>query len=867
MDKGPQHEIANLKSVPGELSFDAKLSGETHRVWMRSETPVTSNADAALAACLLPAMQLGGTLRMEDPVSPRILRNQREFQAIQQAWSRDWDFAAPRKKVELEAPARAIGPRQPTGRVAAFFSGGVDSWSMILANPEITDLVFVRGFDLAIGGSDEVLGAEVEGVLRAAAAELGLPLHVVSTNLRQMSDPLAVWDSFYGCAVCAVALFLGDLFDRVLIAGDSDFEVQVRYGANWLADQLWSREGLEIVDSGGSRSRMERVEAIASHPAVRRSLRVCWQNPDFAYNCGHCSKCLGLMAALEAIGQLEAVETLPSELDFEAVAAIPVKAAVSLALWEEGLDAARREGHGELEAAIAAVAVQARENLGLSWDWRRRRRPGPPPLSPGEVGDRLLTTPETAAAIEAADSLAFLVGGYDGSGNFGDLAQLDAAIMLLERLDEPPLALPVLERECAADHAALEAELSRPAEHVVYYAAEGAEGEPGLVPVPAPLGASFTGCYLYGGGYLNERWGSRKLALLRAAEEPLRAAGATHVARLSSGLQAEASWLEGAPVRDRALLRLFGPLGARDRVSQEALRDLGAVETLTTGDDGVALLRGLASGPLEREPDRLRVNVHYAPHDWVTQRPEALVDFLAELLAELGRSAGLPVVARPLIPYLDRRFDERPAAERLAAACGSRSIAVEPPLVLRPASLGKSARELRRARLSVTCSYHAGLTSLMLGIPTLPVADSPYYAQKAAGLAEDFELPPGWVLNSDKRPAEVAAAVSADEGAARAARERLEAAAARQVRRREATEDVLLDRLAAAQAGRPVTPAFLSERRDGELRLAMAEDRAREAERRARSADAELTELTGADSWRATEPLRGVSERLRARRA
>ncbi|HET7573654.1 MAG TPA: hypothetical protein VFJ99_00920, partial [Solirubrobacterales bacterium] len=271
MGTGPRHEIANLKSAPGELSFDAKLSEGTHRVWMRSETPVQANADAALATCLLPAMAIGGTLRAEDPVSPRILRMQREFQAIQRAWSLDWDFASPLQEVEVEASPRAVGAPRRTGRVAAFFSGGVDSWAIVLENPQVTDLIFVRGFDLALGGSDEVLGEPVEDRLREAAAELGLTLHVVSTNLRQMSDRLAIWDSYFGCAVSAVALFMGELFDRVLIAGDSDFEVQVRFGASWLADQLWSREGLEIVDAGGRRSRMERIESIASHPTVRRS--------------------------------------------------------------------------------------------------------------------------------------------------------------------------------------------------------------------------------------------------------------------------------------------------------------------------------------------------------------------------------------------------------------------------------------------------------------------------------------------------------------------------------------------------------------------------------------------------------------------
>ena len=41
-------------------------------------------------------------------------------------------------------------------------------------------------------------------------------------------------------------------FDRVLIAGDPDYEVQDTIGASWMVDQLWSNENLEIVDDGGA---------------------------------------------------------------------------------------------------------------------------------------------------------------------------------------------------------------------------------------------------------------------------------------------------------------------------------------------------------------------------------------------------------------------------------------------------------------------------------------------------------------------------------------------------------------------------------------------------------------------------------------
>ena len=185
------HQIVELTSAPGELSFNACIAGHSQRIWLRGgeQTPST---DAVLATCLMPAMREGGTLDIPEAISPRLLRNQREFQAVQRAWSLDWPYGSmPLRGVEVRAPARSASVRQPVGRVAAFFSGGVDSWAAVLDNPDITDLVFVRGFDLMLDAPHQAaLMEEVEARLRVAAAAIGRPLHVVETNLRQLSDPL-----------------------------------------------------------------------------------------------------------------------------------------------------------------------------------------------------------------------------------------------------------------------------------------------------------------------------------------------------------------------------------------------------------------------------------------------------------------------------------------------------------------------------------------------------------------------------------------------------------------------------------------------------------------------------------------------------
>lgn len=372
------HRVRNLSPSPGELSFDAEIGERSQRVWIRTETPVVPAAEAALATCLMPAMRLGGRLSMPVPLSPRLLRTQREFQAVQQSWSQEWPFPERLQQVEVEATGAVPEVPAEPGRVAAFFSGGVDSWATVLTNPDITDLIFVRGFDLRPGVEEQaVLGDEVEQRLGEAAAALGLQFHVVETNLRELSDPLVSWDVYHANAVAAVALALAPLFERVLIATDSDHETQVKYGPSFGVDGLLGTERLEIVDDGGSRNRIERLKLIATHPVVQDSLRVCWQNRGGAYNCGHCRKCLLTLASLESVGLRNGIKTFPPGLDLEAIGAIVITMLLHQGMWEDVLDAARAGGREDIERALEPVLARGRRNLGLSPAFRRRSAPGP----------------------------------------------------------------------------------------------------------------------------------------------------------------------------------------------------------------------------------------------------------------------------------------------------------------------------------------------------------------------------------------------------------------------------------------------------------------------------------------------------------
>lgn len=511
-------------------------------------------------------------------------------------------------------------------------------------------------------------------------------------------------------------------------------------------------------------------------------------------------------------------------------------------------------------------------------------------------------TPATRRALSDARAAAILVGGYDGSGNYGDIAQADAALRLLEPLAPELLVLPVLERRYRREHHGMLAAFNCPPEHALFFDPE-RNWNDDLLPLAAPPSLAAGAIYLYGGGYLNPSWGERKLATLRAAKDLLQTVDVETV-RLASGLQVDPNWLEALSPADAVLLSSFELIGARDPLSARALATLDSPATvIETADDALGAIPVVVAADASSEPpSELVVNLHFATHDWVSGRPGELRDLALGFVTELGSRAGRPVRIRPLIAYMDERVDERPGVAALAAEVARRGIEMEEPRILRPSGLAATLPELRQATATVSCSYHVALTSLLLGIPTVVFADNPYYEQKAAGLTEAFGLPSSFVLSVDSDPGSVAVAIL--EGGSRL-RDEIARGGEDLRRVRGRAEAEVLGRLSggilgevAAEIGRlegrlrerSAEPAGLQVelaslrteveelRRPAveasilavERRMEEAEERLRQAEERAGRAEADsvaahrrLAEVLGTRSWRLMEPLRRIGAALR----
>ena len=295
------------------VEFELRGAGRSFPLFFRSDDAVLEAGNEAFLACaLLPAMRAGVGLELNGPVSARVLRAVPRIVDIYATWDPTLErFPLP----ELDPVDRS---RAPSGRVATFFSGGVDSfYSLLKHRDEITDLIFVHGFDIP-HDEDEWFRQAADGVQKAAS-ELGVGVVRVQTNLRPALRGLKWGYLGHGVALATVGQMLAPVFDRIYIPSTVSYAQLSPWGTHPLLDPLWSTEALEFIHDGCEATRPQKTAFIAESATALRYLRVCFDNVGDAYNCGTCEKCLRTMIHLEAAGRLGQCRTFDKPLDARSI--------------------------------------------------------------------------------------------------------------------------------------------------------------------------------------------------------------------------------------------------------------------------------------------------------------------------------------------------------------------------------------------------------------------------------------------------------------------------------------------------------------------------------------------------------------------
>lgn len=328
IEVAPSPDAAGHVRLAAQVAYDDPAAA-AESIWIDVPAEyagaLSPNGNPWLACCMPLAMQRREPLHVDAPVDTMLLDGMHDVARLWTAWF------PPLRPVAMTV-ASVTGPpdtRDTTGRMGAFFSGGVDSFFTLLRrererarNPyaAVDDLLVVHGFDVPLGNREAY--ERLRGNLQGVADAMGKTLIPIRTNIRLTRFRELDWGRLgHGPALAAVALALEPRFRAVALASAREYPYSsAGWGSHPVSDPLFSTQRMRLVHDGGTYNRVDKVCAIAASELAMRHLHVCWRALSDV-NCGTCEKCYRTMTTLAIVGALDRCTTFPTRaLDLDRVA-------------------------------------------------------------------------------------------------------------------------------------------------------------------------------------------------------------------------------------------------------------------------------------------------------------------------------------------------------------------------------------------------------------------------------------------------------------------------------------------------------------------------------------------------------------------
>ncbi len=313
-------------SIPEEtanryhVEHNFQLNNINFPIYFKNEQGLlTLTPEALLAAYLLPATKLGFNLSLENPISPQLAGNLKDIQSFYFKTHPSQNL----KPIEvITKPKLNKNNISNPKRIGAFFSGGVDSFYTLLEHQdEITDLIFIHGFDILPESENTLLSQTTLNMVATVAKEMGKNAIIIKTNLKPLLDAYLDWAAIgYGVGLFTIAHLLSPVLKKIYIPSSMPIEFEkTAIGSSPSLDPLWSTEQFAIIYDDNHFDRLGKIKKIAINPLVLKHLRVCWENPKGEYNCCKCEKCIRTMICLQAVNGLKNSSSFSNQIDINAV--------------------------------------------------------------------------------------------------------------------------------------------------------------------------------------------------------------------------------------------------------------------------------------------------------------------------------------------------------------------------------------------------------------------------------------------------------------------------------------------------------------------------------------------------------------------
>ena len=374
---GRQEVAAGVRHVCRFERRDDGVCVEEDELWFEfPEWPaglVPGDGDPFFLAFFPYAMEEKRDLWLHGGVSRSLIANLQEFHDY-------WSSVCPNRYPAIGFGADTLiddsGKSRKSGAVT-LFSGGVDAsftaWRHVrkqagTATQEIRLGIFIDGFErVSVDRHEEFV--KVIPQVREQAADLGIPLVIVSSNYRRLKAPefVARADQLYAPYLAALLHHFKGIAGTGLIPSSYHYndKVLVHSEFNPVTDPLLSSATLRIVHDGAAYHRIDKHAVLNAWPLFEKTLRVCWYPLPDGGNCGRCEKCLRTMlGGLITAGRIPM--GFPQDHDALRAAILEVKVKPKARdLWREMRD--YRDPHPESRLWMPLIELKCRKR------WKERR--------------------------------------------------------------------------------------------------------------------------------------------------------------------------------------------------------------------------------------------------------------------------------------------------------------------------------------------------------------------------------------------------------------------------------------------------------------------------------------------------------------
>ena len=312
---GIRHECGEgTCTLSGRVRSEA-WSQEEFVVWYRipaelapEHGPGIPNSSPFLAGFLPWCLRRAEPLRIEGPVSPSLLdQNREDHRRLSSLLAGDHDADRGGRRASRAAPGRLsawqlLHPAESTRGTRSSVSAGRRVWG------RLTHLIYVPILDFMY---DEAHRKRATARMEDVTRTLGLVPAIVNTNLRRHTETFLHWGYYSGAGLASIGLAIG--LRRMLVPAAFSYAYVRPEGTHAMLDPMWSTERTEIEAHGLEATRWDKLRLLADYPGALRSLKVCFdENTDG--NCGRCPKCLVTMTMLSCLGVLR---TCPFDIPLE----------------------------------------------------------------------------------------------------------------------------------------------------------------------------------------------------------------------------------------------------------------------------------------------------------------------------------------------------------------------------------------------------------------------------------------------------------------------------------------------------------------------------------------------------------------------